>query len=188
MTLDAQKIFGPKGVGLLYIKTGVEISPIIFGGGQEGGLRSGTENVPGIVGIAKALEIVRKDFEKKTQKVKAIRDYFWVKIQKEIPQAVLNGGLENRLQNNFNISIPGIDSEFTVLCLDEAGIVCSTRSACSQDENGSAVVLTVTGSDLLAKSTLRFSLGEDSSKKDIDYVVSTLKKIVKKTIKIKKEA
>jgi cysteine desulfurase len=197
MTLDAQKIYGPKGVGMLFVKAGVEISPIIFGGGQEKGLRSGTENVPLVVGMARAIEVARSAsinphlsqggvvcFGKGA--VEKIRNYFWQKIQSEIPEAVLNGDLENRLPNNLNISIPGIDSEFVVLCLDEAGIICSTRSACAHDEDGSAIVctihlaqgLTLVQSKSLAKSTLRFSLGEDITKKDIDYVVSTLKNLI----------
>ncbi len=183
MTLDAQKIYGPKGVGILFIKSGVEISPIIFGGGQERGLRSGTENVPLIVGMAKALELARKSFETKAKKIKIIRDYFWTKIQKGIPEAVLNADLENRLPNNLNISIPGIDSEFTVFCLDEAGIVCSTRSACSHDEGGSFVVRVLGQGEALAKSTLRFSLSEDITKKDVDFVVITIKKLVEKQLK-----
>jgi cysteine desulfurase len=198
MTLDAQKINGPKGIGILFIKNGVEITPIIFGGGQEKGLRSGTENVPLLVGMAKALELARgaespkalgvirsavKRRELSVIKLEKLRNYFWHKIQKEIPKAVLNGDLENRLPNNLNISIPGIDSEFTVLCLDEAGIVCSTRSACSHGEGGSFVVRALGKSDVMAKSTLRFSLGEDITKKDVDYVVSQLKTIVEKQLK-----
>lgn len=180
MTLDAQKMFGPKGVGILFVKAGMEISPIIFGGGQEKGLRSGTENVPLIVGQEKAFTLARKDFEKKAKKIKLIRDYFWKKIQKEIPDVTLNGDLENRLPNNLNISIPGIDSEFTILCLDEASIICSTRSACSHDEDGSFVVRALGKNDDQVKSTLRFSLGEDITKKDIDFVVSRLKIITQK--------
>jgi cysteine desulfurase len=195
LTLDAQKIGGPKGVGILFKKAGVEISPILLGGGQEGGLRSGTENVPLIVGMGKAIEVVRSTsinprlsqggvVSRRTgavERIRNIRNYFWQKIQTEIPTAVLNGDLENRLPNNLNISIPNLDSEFAVLCLDEAGIVCSTRSACSHDEDGSFVVRTLYSgqgealSETLAKSTLRFSLGEEITKKDIDYVVFTLK-------------
>ena len=180
MTLDAQKIFGPKGIGILFIKAGIEISPIIFGGGQERGLRSGTENVPLIIGIAKAFELVRKDFEKRAERIKITRDYFWYKIQKEIPEAILNGDLENRLPNNLNISIPGIDSELVVLCLDEVGIVCSTRSACSQDEDGSLVVRALGKNEDLVKSTLRLSLSQDITKKEVDFVVITLKNILRK--------
>jgi cysteine desulfurase len=189
MTLDAQKIYGPKGVGILFLKTGVRISPIIFGGGQERGLRSGTENVPLIVGMAKALEIARSGYQSSVSiKIKKLRDYFWQKIKKEIPQAVLNGDLENRLPNNLNISIPGIDSEFTVLCLDEQGIVCSTRSACSHDEDGSLVVHSLYKDkgllgEQLGKSTLRFSLGEDIAKKELDFVILKLKYIIEKQLK-----
>jgi len=180
MTVDAQKIYGPKGIGILFKKANVQISPIIFGGGQERGLRSGTENVSLIVGMAKALELARKNIEVKAKKIKIIRDYFWQKIQKEIPKVVLNGDLENRLPNNLNISIPNIDSEFTVFCLDEFGIVCSTRSACNHDEGGSAVVRALGKSEDMAKSTLRFSLGENITKKDINFVVMTLKNIIEK--------
>jgi cysteine desulfurase len=203
MTLDAQKICGPKGVGILFVKAGVEISPIVFGGGQERGLRSGTENVPLIVGMAKAIEACHQTEHTfpllrrggvpslrggAVERIRKVRDYFWVKIQKQIPEAVLNGDLENRLPNNLNISIPGIDSEFTVFCLDEAGIVCSTRSACNHDEGGSVVVralykgLAFEG-QAFVRSTLRFSLGENITKKDIDFVVITLKKIVEKQLK-----
>lgn len=186
MTLDAQKMGGPKGVGILFKKSDVEMSPIIFGGGQEKGLRSGTENVPLIVGQAKALELARKSYQgetlnrKKGLSLVSLRNYFWQKIQKEIPEAVLNGDLENRLPNNLNISIPGIDSEFIVLCLDEAGIVCSTKSACSHDDDGSFVVRALGHGDNLAKSTLRFSLSENITQKDLNFVVLTLKKLVQK--------
>jgi cysteine desulfurase len=182
MTLDAQKIYGPKGIGILFVKSEVKISPLIFGGKQERGLRSGTENVPLIIGFAKALELARKDFEKKADKIKSIRDYFWNKIQKEIPGVVLNGDLENRLPNNLNVSILGIDSEFTILCLDEAGIVCSTRSACGHDEDGSLVVRALNQDVWQAKSTIRFSLGDDVSRKQVNYVVAKLKNIVQKQL------
>ena len=176
MTLDGQKIGGPKGVGALFVKAGVNISPIIFGGGQEKGLRSGTENIPLIVGLAKAFELARviASPAKQSRKVKTIRDYFWQKIQKAIPTVVLNGNWENRLPNNLNFSIPGIDPEFTVLCLDEAGIVCSTKSACDRDEDESFVIRALGKSDDLVKSALRFSLNEDITRKDIDLAVKGL--------------
>lgn len=177
LTLDAQKIQGPKGVGALFIKAGTNISSIMFGGGQENDLRSGTENVPLIVGFAKALEIARKDFEKVSKKVKVVRDYFWQKIQKEIPEAVLNGDLENRLANNLNFSIPGIDPEFTVLCLDEEGVICSTKSACTHDEDESFVIRALGKNDELIKSALRFSLSAEVTKKDIDFVIKELKNL-----------
>lgn len=182
MTIDAQKIYGPKGVGILFVKAGVEISPIIFGGGQERGLRAGTENVALIVGQTEALKIAKMNFEKKAEKIKILRNYFWQKINREIPEALLNGDLENRLPNNLNISVPGLDAEFAVLCLDEVGIVCSAKSACDQDEAGSATVLAISGDKERALSALRFSLGEDITQKDIDYVVLQLKNIVEKQL------
>ncbi len=192
LTLDAQKIYGPKGVGLLYKRAGVEIAPTIFGGGQESGLRSGTENVPGVVGFSIALELCRQSLlfpsldKEGLGAVEKLRNYFWQKIQKEIPSAILNGDLENRLPNNLNISIPGIDSEFTVLCLDEAGIICSTRSACGHGTDGSLVIRALYSGqgqslseiDIRAKSSLRFSLGPEITKKEIDFVVTTLKNLI----------
>jgi cysteine desulfurase len=178
MTLDVQKINGPKGVGVLFVKAGIDLTPIIFGGGQEKGLRSGTENIPLIVGMAKALELARKDFTKTPKKVKIVRDYFWTKIQKQIPDAILNGDQEFRLPNNLNFSIPGIDPEFMVLCLDEEGIVSSTKSACDHDEDESFVIRALDKDDKIVKSALRFSLNEAVSKKDIDLVVKKLYHLV----------
>jgi len=180
MTLDAQKMNGPKGAGVLFVRVGVNLSPIIFGGGQEKGLRSGTENVPLIVGLAKTFELARKDWGKKNKKMKIIRDYFWQKIQTKIPNAILNGGLENRLPNNLNISIPEINSEFLVLCLDEAGIFCSTKSSCERDAEESFVVKALSREEWRAQTSLRFSLGENTTKKELDYVVNILKNEVEK--------
>ncbi len=182
MTLDAQKIYGPKGIGILFIKAGINLSPIIFGGEQEKGLRSGTENVALIAGQAKALEVARKDFEKKAIKIKKIRDYFLQKIIKEIPNVIINGNLENRLPNNLNISIPGIDSEFVILCLDEIGIVCSTKSACQQHEDVSTVIEALGQGETVAKSTFRFSLADNITKVDINYVVNKFKLIIQKQL------
>lgn len=180
MTIDAQKIYGPKGVGALFIKSGIQVSPIIFGGGQERGFRSSTENVPGIVGMGKALELVEKNKKKENVRLQKFQKYFIQKINKKITEAFLNGGLDNRLPNNINISIPGIDSEFVVLCLDEKGIVCSTKSACAKDENGSVVIGALGLGNERAISSLRFSLGIDTQKADLDRVVSELRNILDK--------
>ena len=139
-------------------------------------------NVPLIVGLAKALELCQGSAfgMSKSLALTSLRDYFWQKIKKEIPTAVLNGDPVRRLPNNLNISLPGLDSEFTVICLDEAGIISSTRSACSHDEDGSAVVRALGQGQSLSRSTLRFSLGEDITKKDIDFVVKKLTEIVKR--------
>lgn len=179
MTIDGQKIYGPKGVGALFIKRGVLLEPIIFGGGQERGLRSGTENVPLIVGLAKAFEIAGKNKSKNSERLSKLRDYFIKKIEEKIPQSVLNGDRVQRLPNNINISIPGIDPEFIVLQLDEKGIVCSTKSACLKDEFASYVIEALGGDKKYAQSSLRFSIGLETTKKDIDYVVKVLTESVK---------
>jgi len=179
MTIDGQKIYGPKGVGALFIKRGVMIEPIIYGGGQEKGLRSGTENVPLIVGLAKAIEIAGKNRIKNSEWISEVRDYGIRKIEEKIPQAVLNGDRMKRLPNNINISIPGIDPEFVVLQLDEGGIVCSTKSACLKDESVSYVIAALGKDEKYAQSSLRFSLGLNATKKDMDYLVKILIKLVK---------
>ena len=186
MTLDAQKIYGPKGIGALYVRDGVNIEPTIFGGGQENGRRSGTENIPLIVGFAKAVEILGKIKEKESVRVAKLRDEFFDKVKKFVPNALVNGSLENRLPNNINISIPGQDGEMLVLRLDEAGIICSAASACASGSGESEVVRKLAESagvsakdiDARAKSTLRFSLGRDSKKTDIQRLLGVLGKLI----------
>ena len=155
------------------------IEPIIFGGGQEKGLRSGTENVPLIVGLAKAIEIASKNRIKNSERLSKIRDYCIKKIEEKIPQVLLNGDKINRLPNNINISIFGIDPEFVVLQLDERGIVCSTKSACLKDESASYVISALDKDEKYSQSSLRFSLGLDATKKEMDYLVKMLTEIVK---------
>ncbi len=178
VTIDAQKIYGPKGIGTLYIRDGVEIEPIIFGGGQENGKRSGTENVPAIVGFAKAVKINEKIKGKEGKRVAKLRDEFFEGVKKFVPNAMMNGNLKNRLPNNINISIPGQDGEMMVLRLDEAGIICSAASACASGAGESDVVKKI--SNLArAKSTLRFSLGRETKKSDITYLLKKLSVICK---------
>ena len=179
MTIDGQKIYGPKGVGALFIKRGVMIEPIIYGGGQEKGLRSGTENVPLIVGLAKAIEIAGKNRIKNSERISEVRDYGIRKIEEKIPRAVLNGDRIKRLPININISIPGMDPEFVVLQLDEGGIVCSTKSACLKDESVSYVIAALGKDEKYSQSSLRFSLGLNATKKDMDYLVKMLTEFVK---------
>lgn len=185
MTLDAQKMYGPKGVGALFVKDGVEIEPMILGGGQEGGLRSGTENIPLIVGFAKAVEIAKKLKEKERQRIGKLRDGFFVQLKKFIPSAIINGSLENRLPNNINISVPGQSGEMLVFRLDEKKIICSSASACSSGSGESYVVRKISEKTFAtneeinsrAESTLRFSLGRDTKERHIKYLLKVLKKI-----------
>ncbi|TAK57996.1 aminotransferase class V-fold PLP-dependent enzyme, partial [Patescibacteria group bacterium] len=180
ITLDGHKVYGPKGIGMLYIKRGVELSPIISGGGQESGLRSGTENVPAIAGLAVAFEIAEKEREKEVARLTLLRDFAISKILAGIPGSILNGDQIQRLPNNINISIPNIDAEFLVLQLDARGISCSTKSSCLKDESESYVIRELKGEPWRAKNSIRISLGRKTKKSDVEYVVKELVKAVGK--------
>jgi len=185
MTINGSKIYGPKGVGVLYKARNVELQPLIFGGGQEMRLRSGTENVPGIVGLAKALELVQEGREKENKKLIDLRNYFWEQIQEKISKVRLNGPKLSkeldRLPNNLNISILDIEGEALLLYLDEYGIVCSTGSACtSHSLNPSHVLLAIGLPYEYAHGSLRFTFGKRTMKEDIDYVMEYLPGIVEK--------
>jgi cysteine desulfurase len=180
ITLDGHKVYGPKGIGMLYIKRGTELVPIISGGGQENGLRSGTENVPAIAGLAVAFEIAEKEREKESARLTILRDLAISKILAQIPGVVLNGDKVSRLPNNINISIPNIDAEFLVLQLDARGIQCSTKSSCLKDESESYVIRELKGEPWRAKNSIRLSLGRKTTKNDIEYVIKELVKAVGK--------
>jgi len=185
LSLNASKIYGPKGMGLLFIKEGIQIEPQVLGGGQEWGLRSGTENVAGIVGLAKALEIAQRNKLKESARIRKLRDYFISEIQKIIPKVILNGHKGKRLPNNVNISILDIEGEAVLLWLDKYGILASTGSACdSKTLEPSHVILALGRSYEYAHGSLRFSLGKKTKKGDIDYLLKVLPKIVKKLRKI----
>jgi len=174
LTLDAGKCYGPKGVGVLVLRHGVTLMPVSYGGPQEGGLRPATENVAGIVGAAEAIVLAQSQYEIRAQKVHKLRDYMIEELLK-IDRVVLNGSKEQRVANNINISIPGIDSEFAVVVLDEKGIACSTKSACSgAGGGGSSVVLAISHDDARASSSIRFSLGEETTHTEIKRAVFVL--------------
>jgi len=183
LTLNGSKIYGPKGVGILYKRRNVQLQPIIFGGGQEMRLRSGTENVPGIVGLAKALQLAQENSQDENMRLIDLRNYFWDRLEKEIPKVRLNGadlGL-TRLPNNLNISILDIEGEALLLYLDEYGIVCSTGSACTSDSLDPSHVLLAMGMPYeYAHGSLRFTLGKTTTKEDVDYVMTYLPGIVEK--------
>lgn len=182
MTLCGQKIYGPKGVGCLYKKKNIKLQSIIMGGGQEIGLRAGTENTPLIIGFSKALELAEQNREKESRRLVKLRNYFIEELNKKIPQAKLNGSRESRAPNNINVYIPRIDGEFFTIVLDSKGIACATKSACKEndEDKGSYIIEALGHSKERAKSSLRFSLGKSATKKDIDYVVKTLSESVKK--------
>ena len=179
LTLNGSKIYGPKGTGVLYVKAGTKIDPIVFGGGQENGKRSGTENISGIIGLAKALEISQGKRRQESEKETKLRDYFIKQINKNISKVVLNGSAVKRLPNNINISILDIEGEAMLLWLDKYGIFCSTGSACdSQSLEPSHVILALGRPYEYANGNLRFTLGRSTTKKDLDYVLKVLPKIV----------
>ncbi len=185
LTLNGSKIYGPKGTGILFIREGVKIEPLIFGGGQESGFRSGTENTPGIVGLAEALKIAQKERKKACLKQKRLRDYFIREVVKNIPKTVINGHLEKRLPNNVNFSILDIEGEAMLLWLDKYGISASTGSAChSESLEPSHVILALGRPYEFAHGSLRFSLGRKTTKKEIDYVLKVLPGIVEELRRI----
>lgn len=183
LTLNASKLYGPKGVGVLYKKRVVKIRPLIFGGEQEFGLRPGTENVAGIVGLAEALKLAQKNRTKENKRLIGLRSYLWQKIQKTVPKIKLNGPeLGNkRLPNNLNFTILDIEGEAMLLYLDEKGIEAATGSACtSQSLDPSHVILALGMPYEFAHGSLRLTLGHSTNKKQLDYLIKILPGIVKK--------
>ncbi len=164
-----------RNIGLLFIKKGTALQPILFGGGQEFGLRPGTENVSAIGTLAKALARCARSRQRESARLAKLRDYFISEIRKKIPTAKLNGSEQSRLPNNINFSFPGQDGEQLVLRLDARGIAAATGSACTAKlDSGSHVLRALGRSEAEASNAIRFSLGPETTKKDIDYVVRTL--------------
>lgn len=179
LSISAHKFYGPKGVGSLYVREGIEFDRIQDGGHQEKNKRSGTENVAGIVGLGKAIELAIQDQEKYSQRLRELRDYTIKKIEEAIPEAVLNGDPKDRLPGNINFAFPEIDGEELLLKLDERGICASTGSACSSgDTKPSHVLLAIGLGSNLAKGSLRISLGDENTKEDMDFLIDSLKEII----------
>ncbi|MBD3300205.1 MAG: aminotransferase class V-fold PLP-dependent enzyme [Candidatus Moranbacteria bacterium] len=187
LSLSGHKIYAPKGVGALIIKKGTLIEAIIDGGGQERNLRSGTYNVSGIVGIGEAVSLAGKGKKERVAKTIKLRDYLLKKISREIPKIKINGDLKKRSPNNLNISFKGIEGESIVLLLSNYNICVSTGSACSSNSlDPSHVQLAIGNDHLTAHGSIRFSLGENITKKDLDYTVEKLKLVVEKLRKTSK--
>lgn len=184
LTINGSKIYGPKGIGVLYKRSNINLRPQILGGGQENNLRSGTENVASIVGLAKALELANANRTKESKRIKALSD----KLEKgllEIPRTYLNGHPTKRLPNNVNILFLDIEGEATLLYLDEKGIAASTGSACHSKTLNPSHVLTAIGLPKDAvHGAIRFTLGKQTTEKDINFVLKTLPPIIEKLRKI----
>ena len=180
LTASSHKIYGPKGVGLLYVRDGIKIEPLLHGGGQENGLRSSTVNLAAVVGFAKACEICKKEMKAENKRLTALRNKLIKRILK-IKNSHLNGHPKKRLANNINFSFDFIEGESLVIQLDMHGIACSTGSACSSIKLEPSHVLLATGlRPEQAHGSLRISLGRMTTKKDIEKIIKILPKIIEK--------
>lgn len=179
LSISSHKLHGPKGIGALYIKNGIQIDPIILGGGQEHGLRSGTENVANIVGFGKACEIAKNNLIENMTYVTKLRDLLIERVLDEIPEVTLNGDPKSRLPNNAHFTFLGVNGEDLIIKLDEYGIAASTGSACSVNTQRASHVLHAMGFSLeQITGSLRLTLGIFNNEKEIEQTVNSLKKIV----------
>ncbi len=180
MTINGSKMYGPKGVGMLYARTGIQLIPLIHGGGQERNLRSGTENVSGIMGFAKAFELAQSEKDEEVLRLTKLRDKLVNGIVENIPKTFLNGHPTKRLPNNANVTILDIEGEALTLYLNEYGIYTSTGSACTSQTLDPSHVVIATGLPYeAAHGSIRFTLGRETTEDDINKVLEVLPGIVK---------
>ena len=179
LSLSGHKFYGPKGVGALYVKTGVPFEKFISGGHQERNKRAGTENVAGIVGIGKAIELAYENLDEYNKKIKELRDYYVKQVEEKIPYIKINGDMEKRLPGNSNISFRFIEGEGLLLNLDLKGICASSGSACTSGSlDPSHVLLAIGLPHEIAHGSLRVSIGKYNTKEEIDYLIENLMEIV----------
>lgn len=185
LSLSGHKFYGPKGVGVLYVKKGIEFQNFINGGHQERNKRAGTENVAGIVGLGKAIELAYQNLDEHNKKITELRDYFINQITTKIPNVKINGDMANRLPGNANISFEGVDAEGLLLNLDLKKICASSGSACSAGSlEPSRVLLAIGLEKEIAKSSLRVTIGKYNTKEEVDYLIESLEEIVARLRKI----
>ena len=181
LSISGHKFYGPRGVGALYIKRGTPFEPLIIGGGQERQRRSGTENVPGIVGLSKALELSVKEMELESSRQIKIRNHIFDYLKKNMDDILINGDQINRLPNNVNVSFPGIEGESILLALDLGGVSASSGSACSAASiEPSHVLLAIGRSAEQARGTIRITIGRTTTDEDVQYMLNLLPNIVNK--------
>jgi cysteine desulfurase len=182
MTLDSGKMYGPRGVGALYLSNRVDASSVTLGGGQERGLRPGTENVALAAGFAEAFALAGSERKAESLRLQILRDTFLKKLIMRIPEIVVNGDIKRALPNMLNVSLPNIQSEYVTLQLDAKGISISTKSACREGENRrSHVVEALGGPEWRAENTLRFSLGRTTTAKELDTAIDELAACISKS-------
>jgi len=179
LSISSHKLHGPKGVGAIFIRDGIDIEPLIFGGGHERGIRSGTENVPGIVGLGKACEIAKKRMNTDGKRMSDMRDRLIKGLSENIPRAFLNGHPTGRLPNNVNFRFFGVVGESLVKALDEYGISVSAASACSSRDAETSHVLSAIGLGVEdARSSVRLTIGRENTREDIDYILDVFPQVV----------
>lgn len=181
LSMSAHKFYGPKGVGALYVRSGVEFEKIQDGGHQERNMRAGTENVAGIVGLGKAIELAYENFDEYNKKLTELRDYYIRQVEEKIPNIQINGHRTKRLPGNANIAFKFVEGDALVLNLDMKAICTSSGSACSSGTSAPSHVLVAIGlPQEIAYGSLRVTFGEDNTKEDVDFLVNALAEIVEK--------
>jgi cysteine desulfurase len=180
LTMSGHKFYAPKGIGVLYVKKGTKINPITFGGSQENALRPGTENIPYVVGIAKAFAISNANLEENDKHVLFLRERLKEGIIKKIPEIIINGSDNRAISNILNVSFKYIEGEALLVMLDMCGIAVSTGSACAIGFGGSHVLQAMCVDPVSAQGAIRFSFGYHNTEDDVDYVLEQLPKIVEK--------
>ena len=179
LSMSGHKLYGPKGVGALYVRDGVKLSPLLYGGHHEGNRRAGTENLPGIVAFGKAAELASSSLRLRHEAMRTLRDYFWDRIREEIPRVHLHGHPNRRLPNTLHVSFESVLAESLLIQLDLSGIAASAGSACTSGAMEVSHVLTAMGVPRsIAQGGVRFSLGPETTREEIDHTVSVLKAIV----------
>lgn len=175
LTINGGKMYGPKQSGALFVAGRIELTPMLQGGGQERGMRSGTENVAQSIGIAEALKFASEKRHNEVARLQKLQHLFFEKIHEVIPEAIINGSRSKRLPNNVHITVPGQDNERLIFALDNKGIMAATGSACNASSQESSHVLKALGkTDDEARSSLRFTMGESTTQEDVLYTVETL--------------
>jgi cysteine desulfurase len=181
LSLSAHKIYGPKGTGALYVKSGTQLHPMFYGGSHERGKRPGTENVPGIVGLGRAAESARALLDESTKRIAAMRNRFEETILETIPDCAVNGNREKRVANTTNITFDGAEAESLVIALDLRGVACATGAACSSGAvEPSHVLLAISRTPEEGRSSIRFSLGRDTVDAEIDFALRAIPVAVEK--------
>ena len=185
LSVSSHKFHGPKGVGFLYVRKNTKIKPFILGGGQEFGMRAGTENVPGIVGMTTAARIACKNMTIHMTALTKIRDYMILRLKKEIPDIKINGALNNRLPNNINFSVKGVDGRSALILLEMEGIYASAGSACNTiHAEPSHVLKALKLGDDYINGAIRISMDESMNMRKAEWIIDVIVKIIKKIKKI----